>query len=189
MATTAPDGIISPDADQPVDFAGDMAVLASSVQTALSNRATKSGTSAQRSAATGVREGTLWFDTTTQSLWLFTSGTWVPAGAQDSGVQTATGIISTTGGASLSSFRATRVGNMVTLQGVASGTFGPPSTQFGDVAAAWRPAINSVGVARFSATGYRDGTVRLLTSGAIYFWMAGSGSQGGAEFSITYVVP
>lgn len=85
MATTSPDGLYSPNEDTPVDFVADWAASMSSVQTALTNRGVKTGTTAQRTAATGVRDGTLWYDTDTMSFWLFTSGAWTATGASDSG--------------------------------------------------------------------------------------------------------
>lgn len=77
MATTSPDGLYSPNEDTPVDFVADWAASMSSVQTALTNRRVKTGTSSERLAATGVREGSLWYDSTTTSLWAFFGSSWV----------------------------------------------------------------------------------------------------------------
>src|SRR5690606_10175817 len=157
MATTSPDGLYSPDEDTPVDFVADWAASMSSVQTALTNRGVKTGTTAQRNAATGVREGTLWYDTDTQSLWAYLSGTWVAAGPRYTGTVTGSGIVTPASGVTVASSRFIRVGNLITMQVTATGTFtgsGTPTPVL-TVSSDWRPATTAVGTAWFASSGYQ----------------------------------
>ena len=92
----------------------------SSVQTALTNRGVKTGTTAQRNAATGVREGTLWYDTSTQSLWAYLSGTWVAAGPRYTGTVTGSGIVTAASGVTVASSRFIRDPNGTHSHGLVS---------------------------------------------------------------------
>lgn len=76
MATTAPDGLISPDASDPYDLTSDMAAMQASTQAALSNRSSKSGSNSAMLSASGVREGTLWYSTSDQRLYRFNGTGW-----------------------------------------------------------------------------------------------------------------
>jgi hypothetical protein len=191
MATTSPDGLYSPDADTPVDFVADWAASMSSVQTALTNRGVKTGTTAQRTAATGVREGTLWYDTSTQSLWAYLSGTWVAAGPSYTGTRTADGIISSVSGVTFSEVRALRLGNLVTIQGTATGTFNTSgaSVQIGTLAQNWRPAVRAVGSAFFASSGFQWGAVTFEPTGYVGVWKSDSGNRGSVNFTGTFITP
>lgn len=190
MATTSPDGIVSPDSDQPVDWVGDWAATASSVQTALTNRATSSGTSAQRTSATGVREGTLWFDTTTQSLWLYSSGQWVSAGPRMSYTDSPSGVFSPASGISVTSFVATRVGNLATITMALSGTFNSANQNVGSISGPYAARTASNGIVRFTNTGYLTGTASIGGvsggSSSVFLWRETTSARGSAVVTATY---
>lgn len=77
MATTSPDGLISPEASDPYDLVSDMAAMQASTQAALANRSSKSGTESQMLNASNVRTGTLWFNTSDQRLYRYDGAGWV----------------------------------------------------------------------------------------------------------------
>lgn len=143
MATTSPDGIVSPDSDQPVDWVGDWAATASSVQTALSNRAVKTGTTAQRNSATGVQEGTLWYDTTNGVVYRYSSSTW--AAVTESNIQETIDGTPWISSGFTGSISGVKMGRLVTLYvdiTASSGTLGAPtsSTNIASITnSGWRP--------------------------------------------------
>lgn len=193
MASTSPDGIVSPDSDQPVNWVGDWAATASSVQTALSNRSTRRGTSSQRTSATGVREGTLWSDTTTNSLWLYTSGMWVEAGPSYSGTMTgsASGFIgSTSSGVTIAESRFLRLGSLITMQVTATGTFTSGQNTIFTVSSSAPLAVDAIGSAHFSESGYQSGTVRIAaTNRQVSVWKEGSGNRSRVQFGLSFMTP
>ena len=77
MATTSPDGLISPEASDPYDLVSDMAAMQASTQAALANRSSKSGTETQMLNASNVRTGTLWYNTSVQRLYRYDGAGWV----------------------------------------------------------------------------------------------------------------
>lgn len=192
MATTSPDGLYSPDEDTPVDFIADWAASMSSVQTALTNRSSKSGTTAQRTAATGVREGTLWWDTDDNALYRYTGTSWIRLGVGDSGLITdRSNILNVFSGFTASGFAARRTSGLVTITASISGSFNSTgSFSIGTLAAGWRPGGEQVvGSAMYSSSGYIPGVVAISTSGNITLWKETSGNRGAARFSATFPVP
>lgn len=188
MATTSPDGIVSPDTDTPVDFVADWAATASSIQTALSNRATRRGTTAQRTSATGVREGTLWSDSTTSSLWLFTSGAWVEVSPGARLISTP-GSFTPTGGLSVSTLSAYKIGQLVTITVSLTGSLSYSTAGFslGNLGSGLRPVVNTMGIARSFGPFY-TGAVLVSPGGdvALYGTSASAVSRSGLMFSATF---
>ena len=170
MATTSPDGIVSPDSDQPVDWVGDWAATASSVQTALSNRAVKTGTTAQRNSATGVQEGTLWYDTTTGVTYRYTSGSWIAVTLSNT-TETldASSAIAPGFSGSITMYRRGGFVTMYASISATSGSLGPSSSSIflAAIPSGWRPIANQTAGARTvqSGSGYAGGFLLLSTGG------------------------
>lgn len=187
MATTSPDGIISPDSTDPVDFVADWAATAASVQTALSNRATKTGSTAQRTSATGVREGTQWYDTTTQSLWTYLSGIWVESSSGDTGWVYITSDLNS--GWTASSLIVRRQGALVSLRGTSvSGTI--PSNG-GDISpgmdAQFRPSGPAIGIGGSFGGAVQVFQVGVRTSGVINIRPMMGGTSINGNFHLTWM--
>jgi|SRR5690606_20988668 len=194
MATTSPDGLYSPDEDTPVDFVADWAASMSSVQTALTNRATKSGTTAQRNAATGVREGTLWYDTTTGITYRYSSGAWVAI--TDSNlletVDVSSGIQSGYTGSATLHRRGKHVALYMSISGSGSASLGPPtSSNFAmSIPSGYRPisAVTTAGRTVQSGQGFGMGLVHITTGGNVNF----TGHRNGDTqiiAGLTYMLP
>lgn len=191
MATTSPDGIVSPNSTDPVDFIADWAATASSVQTALSNRASKTGTTTQRNAATGVQDGTLWFDTTDRAVYRFSGGTWAQVSPENIGVTSPTGIFTPASGVSVVSFVAQRVGAIASISVEVSGTFsGTANVPVGTLSAPYTPRTTSIGPAYYAASGFLTGVVRINGStggtSAVNAWKENGASRSTLIFSATF---
>lgn len=171
MATTSPDGIVSPNSDDPVSFVSDWAATASSVQTALSNRSAKSGTSSQRNAATGVQEGTLWYDTTNGIVYRYSSGTW--SAITESNIRETINGSSWISTGFTGTISGSKVGRVVTLYfdiTASSGSLGPTTstTNLASItSSAWRPVEFVTTGARTvqPGSGYGMGAVAISTGG------------------------
>lgn len=193
MATTSPDGIFSPDSDQPVDWVGDWAATASSVQTALSNRAVKTGTTAQRNSATGVQEGTLWYDTTTGVIYRYTSGSWIAVTLSNTtDTLDASSAITSGFSGSITMYRRGGFATMYANISATSGSLGPStsSTFLAAIPSGWRPLVAQTAGARTvqSGAGYSSGALMLSSGGNLTIQGHRNGDnqvQGGMTFMLS----
>lgn len=142
MATTSPDGIVSPDGTDPADFISDWANTAASVQSALSNRASKTGTTAERNSAVDVRTGTFWFDTDQTRLYRYNGTGWTLAAAQAVPDEPSTAAVSGVSGYSVSGFLSRSGRSVTAMISVRPGTNSNIASGFlkvGEISANWRP--------------------------------------------------
>lgn len=178
MATTAPDGLISPDASDPYDLTSDMAAMQASTQAALTNRASKSGTNSQMLSASGVQTGTLWFNTTDNRLYRFNGTGWDGVAPTTNSIQTtwvsASEIFSFTNSTSaLGSTLASKIGRQVNLSGglQRSGGFPSGGTEVGTLAIGelrpGRSVVLPATVNNGSSSHYPGAGLRIESNGAL----------------------
>lgn len=198
MATTSPDGLISPDAGDPYDLTADMAAMQASTQAALVNRASKSGSNSSMQSATNVRTGTLWFNTTDNRLYRFNGSGWDAVAPTTNSIQTvwanAADIFSFTNSTTpLGLSIASKIGRQVTLSGGLQRSGGFPSgfTSIGTVSvSALRPARTVVlpaAVNNASATYYPSAGLRIEADGSMHVHNYTGSSLVGLAFSGGYI--
>lgn len=178
MATTSPDGLISPDASDPYDLTSDMAAMQASTQAALVNRASKSGSNSQMLNASGVQTGTLWYNTSEDRLYRYNGTGWdgvAPAPSVEE-LYTYSG-----GTSSLSSLTLVlrRRGVWVEVAGSlsldSSWSQGNKKTiiSSGGIPSAWRPPGGRVIPATLSSTSiHRGGDLVFNSTGSVVFGMS-----------------
>lgn len=192
MATTSPDGLISPDASDPYDLTADMAAMQASTQAALVNRASKSGSNSAMLNASGVQTGTLWYNTSEDRLYRYNGTGWdavAPAPVAPETVDMSSNLNSGYSG----SIRARILGGItqLTFSIQANTTFGAatsvttvanmPSGRARPVEAVYSGAIFTT-----SGAGFASGSARLSTNGAVALNPARS-TDSSATFSFTFV--
>lgn len=178
MATTSPDGLISPDASDPYDLTSDMAAMQASTQAALVNRASKSGSNTQMLNASGVQTGTLWYNTSEQRLYRYNGTGWDAVAPAPSVEESYT---YSGGTSSLSSLTLVlrRRGVWVEVSGSlsldSSWSQGNKKTiiSSGGIPSAWRPPGGRVIPATLSSTTiHRGGDLVFNSSGSVVFGMS-----------------
>lgn len=194
MATTSPDGLISPDASDPYDLTSDMAAMQASTQAALVNRASRTGTNSQMLNATGVQTGTLWYNTSESRLYRYNGTGW--DGVSDLTTTTAVSTVgSPASGVTASIQRATIRGGWCFLLldlSATSGGFGPTTsvTSIFTLNSAYRPvdSVYTGGMVTTSGVGYGGCAVRITTSGAVSIAGQPSNSTNRMFVGVTYPI-
>lgn len=192
MATTAPDGLISPDASDPYDLTSDMAAMQASTQAALTNRSSKSGSNSSMLNASGVQIGTLWYNTSEDRLYRFNGTGWdavAPAQVVPDTVNMSSSISSGYSG----TIRARILGGITQLSFSlqANTNFGPASS-VSNVAALpsgrARPveAVYTGAIFTTSGAGFASGTARITAGGVVSVNPARS-TDSTVAFSFTFV--
>lgn len=195
MATTSPDGLISPDASDPYDLTSDMAAMQASTQAALVNRASKTGTNTQMLGASGVQTGTLWFNTTHQRLYRYNGTGWdgvTPAPVEESETDLRGTLNS---GFTATTLAARRYGNTVEIYGAISGTFTSRTNTATDLTSAIPPALRPdhsvLGPGYLFVSGgggFGQGVVHLRSSGSLRLFYLSGTDRTSVTFSMTYVL-
>lgn len=192
MATTSPDGLISPDASDPYDLTSDMAAMQASTQAALVNRASKSGSNSQMLNASGVQTGTLWYNTSEDRLYRYNGTGWdAVAPAQEvpetidmsSNIRagySGTIIARILGGITQLSFNLQATTNFGAASSVTT-VANMPSGRARPVEAVYSGAIFTT-----SGAGFGSGAARLSSNGAVALNPQRS-TETSATFSFTFV--
>lgn len=194
MATTSPDGLISPEASDPYDLVSDMAAMQASTQAALANRSSKSGTDSQMLNASNVRTGTLWYNTTEQRLYRYDGTSWDAVSDLTTTTDVST-VGSPSSGVTAGVQRATIRGGwcfLVLDLSATSGGFGAPTSVTGvfNLSSAYRPMapVYTGGMVTTSGAGYGSCAVRITTAGSVALSGQPSSATNRLYVGVTYPI-